>query len=394
MKMDLKADLLNRYPRLESVQTMLDQALEILIDSYQSGGKVLTCGNGGSSSDADHIVGELVKSFSFKRGLPEGDLRRLQSIFSEEEAEYIGDQLEGALPAINLMSSMAFNTAYANDVTYEFAVAQHLYALGSPGDVLIAISTSGNSKNIIRACQVARLKGIRIIGLSGQSGGLLSEFADVMINVSADKVHEIQELHLPVYHYLCKCLEDKFFHEKRDKTSLKPETNSQKPRVSVDKDVGTTLKLIVFDFDGVFTDNQVITSETGLESVVCNKSDSLSLEMAKSMNVKLLVLSKERNPVVFKRCEKLGIELIQGCDEKLAQLKNLANEMNLESGQIGYMGNDLNDLECLSWVGFPIAVADAIEEVKQVARYCTPNPGGRGAVRDALNYLKRRKLIC
>lgn len=392
MSFDIEDNLIDRYPALEAIRPKLGKAFQLLKDSYCSGGKILTCGNGGSSADADHIVGELVKSFSFKRAIPGPDLSRLQTLFPREEADYIADQLEGALPAINLMSSLAFSTAYANDVNYEFAVAQHLYALGCEHDVLVAISTSGNSKNIVRACQVAKLKGIKIIALTGRSGGILSEFAEVAINVPADKVHEIQEFHLPIYHFLCKKLEDEFFNEKKlisSKTKKHQEISLVKPPTK-----NQQIELIVFDFDGVFTDNQVITSENGLESVVCNKSDSLCLSMAKKMSVKLLVLSKEKNPVVLKRCEKLGIELIQGCDEKLDRLKNIAKDLGLDHTQIAYMGNDLNDIECMEWVGFPISVADAVDEVKSISRFKTPNSGGKGAVRDAIMYLKNQEMIC
>jgi D-sedoheptulose 7-phosphate isomerase len=206
--------LFSRYPELEPLKNKLQDSASLMIQSVKRGGTIFTCGNGGSASDAEHIVGELVKSFARKRPIPESD-RQLFKQFFPDDYQAIEANLEGGISAVCLMSGLAINTAFANDKSYEFAVAQHLYALGKPGDVLIAISTSGNSKNVINACKVAKIRNIPVIGLTGHGGGKLAQISDICLNAPANEVHEIQELHSPIYHYLCIALEDAFFVEKR-----------------------------------------------------------------------------------------------------------------------------------------------------------------------------------
>jgi YrbI family 3-deoxy-D-manno-octulosonate 8-phosphate phosphatase len=143
------------------------------------------------------------------------------------------------------------------------------------------------------------------------------------------------------------------------------------------------VRLLVLDFDGVMTDNRVLVTEDGKEAVFCDRSDGLGLEMLRRKGIEAVVISKERNPVVSRRCLKLGIECLQGCDDKLATLRKKAEAGNLKPEELAYVGNDVNDLECLRWVGMPIAVADAVPEVRAVAKWVTAALGGRGAVREA-----------
>jgi YrbI family 3-deoxy-D-manno-octulosonate 8-phosphate phosphatase len=144
----------------------------------------------------------------------------------------------------------------------------------------------------------------------------------------------------------------------------------------------------VLDFDGVLTDNRVLVQEDGTEAVYCSREDGLGLEMLrKSGRVKVVVISKEKNPVVAARCRKLGIECIQSCDDKLVQLKQKVESRKLKQEAIAYVGNDVNDLECLRWVGLPIAVCDAAPEVLAVAKWKTAKPGGHGAVREICDLL-------
>ncbi len=137
------------------------------------------------------------------------------------------------------------------------------------------------------------------------------------------------------------------------------------------KKLAKQIDLMVFDFDGVFTDNQVLVMQDGSEGVFCSRSDGLGLSMVKKAGVKLLVLSKEVNPVVSVRCMKLGIACIQGLDHKKEVLEREAKEMTVDLKNVSYMGNDINDLECLKIVGLPVCVADAYPEVKKASR-----PGG------------------
>ena len=148
------------------------------------------------------------------------------------------------------------------------------------------------------------------------------------------------------------------------------------------------IKLLVLDFDGVLTDNRVLVQENGKEAVYCSREDGLGLEMLRETGrVEVVVISKEKNPVVAARCRKLGIECIQGCDDKLSKLKQKAESRKLKPEEVAYVGNDVNDLECLCWVGLPIAVCDAAPEVLAVAKWKTTKPGGHGAVREVCDLL-------
>ncbi|MBQ8444947.1 MAG: SIS domain-containing protein [Opitutales bacterium] len=195
--------LISRYPVLESCGNDIQRAVDVLAESYRNGGKLLICGNGGSAADADHISGELLKGFCSKRPLKPEARERL--------GEELASQLQDALPAIPLHSLGAINTAWLNDCDPYYGYAQLVWGLGNKGDVLLGLSTSGNSKNVGYAMQVARAKGLATIGLSGATGGKLKTLADVCICVPDTATFKIQELHLPVYHTICLALEDIFF---------------------------------------------------------------------------------------------------------------------------------------------------------------------------------------
>ena len=204
------AELIERYPSLEASGADIECALCVMIEAYEKGGKLLLCGNGGSAADCDHIAGELLKGFMSKRPLSEekkAEMRRLCPDLSESTLA----SLQSGLPAIALHSAAAYNTAYSNDVSAELVYAQAVLSLGKAGDVLLAISTSGNSKNVIRACEVARALGIKIVGLTGESGGKLKAVADVCICAPEAETYKVQEKHLPIYHYLCREIEKHFF---------------------------------------------------------------------------------------------------------------------------------------------------------------------------------------
>ena len=202
-------DLFVRYPRLEAVQDDLVRGFELLRQCLASGHKLLVCGNGGSAADAEHIVGELMKSFAYRRPIPATDREQLLALCPD--AGPLADALEVGLPAVSLVSQVGLLTAYANDVDYVFGFAQQVYGLGQPGDALIAISTSGNSSNIVQACCVARARGIGVVGLTGQRGGRMQSFCNVTIRVPETQTHLVQEFHLPIYHWMCLALEEHFF---------------------------------------------------------------------------------------------------------------------------------------------------------------------------------------
>lgn len=206
----LMTDLLSRYPVLESCHEEIRKAFEILRSTYEKEGMLLVCGNGGSGADSEHIVGELMKEFAIKRPLKELEKIRLKEI-STEHGELLAEHLQGALPAVTLTSNIALSTAFANDAVPEMVFAQQVYGYGKPQNTLLAISTSGNSKNVIYAIETAKLKGMTVIGMTGESGGKMKELCDVCVCVPAVSTPDIQELHLPVYHTLCKMIEEVFF---------------------------------------------------------------------------------------------------------------------------------------------------------------------------------------
>lgn len=206
---EIVSDLMKRYPELSGIQSKIENAFNIMCDSFSDGKKLLVAGNGGSASDSEHIVGELMKSFNFPRKIANKDKKRFEELY--DDSEKLIATLDGALPAISLPSFMALSTASMNDNDPEFVFAQMVNGLGQPNDVFLAISTSGNSKNIVWACKVAKAKGMKVIGLTGAKGGELIKNCDVAIVVPAEKTFIIQEYHLPIYHALCSMLEAHFF---------------------------------------------------------------------------------------------------------------------------------------------------------------------------------------
>jgi D-sedoheptulose 7-phosphate isomerase len=202
-------ELIERYPKLEVEKEHIIKAYEIMAECYENRGKLLVAGNGGSAADAEHIVGELMKGFVEPRKLSKNFLEQLTAVDAEMGKE-LGEKLQGALPAIALVGHVALSTAYLNDVDPLLGFAQQLNGYGNQGDVFLAISTSGNSKNILYACTVAKAKGMKIVGLTGGTGGRLKEMADVTIVAPETETYKIQEYHLPVYHWLCLALEEHF----------------------------------------------------------------------------------------------------------------------------------------------------------------------------------------
>ena len=187
-------------------------AIELLIASYDAGGKLMICGNGGSAADCEHIVGELMKGFCLPRPLTAEDRNRLAA--SGVDGADLAGKLQYGLPALSLVSHTALITAIANDIDGETIFAQQVWGIGMPHDALMAISTSGNSANVLLAAQVARAKSIPVIGLTGRSGGRLASLCDVVIAVPSDDVARIQEMHLPLYHEICRRLETHYFAER------------------------------------------------------------------------------------------------------------------------------------------------------------------------------------
>lgn len=202
--------LIERYPELSSQKENIIEAYHIIETCYSNDGKLLIAGNGGSAADAEHIVGELMKGFEKPRKLLE-DYRNKLKMVDKEMGTVLSDNLQGGLAAIALDGHLALSTAYMNDCEPLLCFAQQVNGFGNERDVLLGISTSGNSKNILYAATVAKAKGMKIIGLTGAKDSKLSEMSDTTIRSSQTRTYMIQEHHLPIYHCLCLMLEDRFF---------------------------------------------------------------------------------------------------------------------------------------------------------------------------------------
>lgn len=192
--------LYERYPALKRCENEIEKAKEMMLETYRSGGKVLVCGNGGSASDSEHIVGELMKGFLLKR-----------PVTDERIPGALREGLQGSLPAISLPSQSAILSAFINDVDPEMMYAQLVYGYAKKEDLVIGLSTSGNSKNVVNAIEVARCMGVKTLSLTGQKESKMSELSDVTIRVPETETYKIQEYHLPVYHYLCAEVEKQMF---------------------------------------------------------------------------------------------------------------------------------------------------------------------------------------
>lgn len=203
-------ELMERYPALGACREQIELADKMIIDTYENGGKLMVCGNGGSCADSEHIVGELMKGFLSLRHLDEDYKAELKAANPELEDDMLS-KLQGALPAIALTGHTGLTTAYSNDVDPSMIFAQQLFGLGNCGDVFIGITTSGNSTNVVKAAQLAKALGIKVIGLTGAKGGKLREISDVCICAPETETFKVQELHLPIYHFLCASAEKHFF---------------------------------------------------------------------------------------------------------------------------------------------------------------------------------------
>jgi D-sedoheptulose 7-phosphate isomerase len=203
-------DLVRRLPVLLSCVDRMEASIAVLATSLRNGGKVLVCGNGGSAADSEHLVADLMKGFMRPRPLSAADGNRLRQV-AGERGEEIASSLQGGFAALALGTGGALATAISNDIAFDMVFAQQVSVLAKRGDVLVAISTTGNSPNVVNAAHVARLREMSVVALTGRDGGELADLADVAICVPADRVFEIQELHLPVYHAVALALEQTLF---------------------------------------------------------------------------------------------------------------------------------------------------------------------------------------
>lgn len=204
--------LMERYPVLINLKEDIINAYLIFEECYEKGGKILIAGNGGSASDSEHIVGELMKSFKLPRKIKKEQSEKFLEV-DKELGLVLSENLQGGLPAIALDGHLALSTAYMNDCEPQLCFAQQVNGFGKENDCFLGITTSGNSKNILYAAVCAKAKGMKVIGLTGEKESKLEELSDICVKAPEKETYMVQEFHLPIYHCWCLMLEDKFFGE-------------------------------------------------------------------------------------------------------------------------------------------------------------------------------------
>lgn len=200
-------ELKKRYNLTDELFSKITDAYKLMENTFLNKGKILVCGNGGSAADSEHIVGELMKSFIKERKLENDFINKSEQLGYED----LKNNLQGALPAISLVSQSGVITAFSNDNNPDYVYAQQVYGYGEENDTLIALTTSGNSKNILNAARCAKAKNMNVVSITNVSGGKIKEISDVNININETETFKVQELTLPIYHALCLELEDRFF---------------------------------------------------------------------------------------------------------------------------------------------------------------------------------------
>jgi D-sedoheptulose 7-phosphate isomerase len=206
--MDKLEELFSRYPALAVCEDELAKTLALMLDTYHKGGKIMVCGNGGSCADAQHIVGELMKGFLLRRPMTAEQKNQFENVLGTEDADLFASRMQRGIPAVALDGATGLLTAYANDVDADYMYAQQVFAFGKENDLLIGISTSGNSKNVVNAMKAAKALGIPSVALTGAKESKSSALATAAIRVPETETFKVQELHLPVYHYLCAEMEE------------------------------------------------------------------------------------------------------------------------------------------------------------------------------------------
>jgi len=205
---DILRRLLEERPALIPAGDSVRAAFELLADVLGNGRRVLVCGNGGSAADSEHIAGELAKPCALPRPLPAAAVGALREAGDDG---YLAEGLRGGLPVLSLAGQPALLTAIANDQAGDLVFAQQVVAYGQPGDLLWALSTSGNSASVVHALRTARALGLRTLGFAGPGGGLMAGLCDVLVAAPGSSTPSVQESHLPIYHALCLAVEAELF---------------------------------------------------------------------------------------------------------------------------------------------------------------------------------------
>jgi D-sedoheptulose 7-phosphate isomerase len=201
--------LVRHYPELAAVTPSLTDAFKLCCNTIDEDGVIYLCGNGGSAADCEHIVGELMKKFKLDRPLSDEEIEKF--VRYGKEGAQIAAHLQKSFRAVSLISQTSILSAYINDECSDTVFAQLVYGYGRKNDILMSISTSGNSKNVVNSVIAAKILGIKTIGLTGATGGRLSDLSDCCIKAPSDETNRIQEYHVPIYHCLCEMLESEYF---------------------------------------------------------------------------------------------------------------------------------------------------------------------------------------
>jgi D-sedoheptulose 7-phosphate isomerase len=369
------SELIQRYPILKPIQNDIVNGYKILENCFHNGGKLLVAGYGGSATDAEHIVGELMKSFVINRGLESVFKNRLCEI-DAVKGSFLSAHLEDVLPVIALIGNDALNTAFANDVDAELVFAQQLHGYGNPNDVFLAISTSGNSQNIVYAAVTAKAKGIQVLCLTGAGGGELGRYADVAVMVPETETYKVQELHLPIYHSWCLALEKAFFYMK-NRCNM-PEYNKGCHLV----------RAVVFDVDGVLTDGKVYMSADDKEMKAYCLKDIDALNDLKQRGYLIACITGEDNYFTDLLKKKLVFDFFYaGCKDKLRKLEEFEKDNGLKAKNVCYIGDGKYDIEAVQHAGVGMCPIDAIQRVKAVADIILNCRGGEGCLEQILSYL-------
>lgn len=202
--------LITRFPKLEQQRDNIEKVFKVFKTVFENDGTLFICGNGGSAADAEHIVGELMKSFKLKRPISDELKNTLITEFGEE-GTFIAERLQAGMKSIALTNHSSLSTAFANDVDGSLIFAQQLSVLGAGKDALLALSTSGNSDNVVKCMKVAKAMGMKTVCMTGADSGQCGKLADITVKSPDKETFIAQEYHLPIYHTLCLMLEEYFY---------------------------------------------------------------------------------------------------------------------------------------------------------------------------------------
>lgn len=200
-------------PALSDRIPELQECVDKICRCYMNGGKLLVCGNGGSASDSEHIVGELMKGFRKKRPLEEKKIKHISEIVHDEEKNFIVSNLQEGLPAISLVSHSALMTAFINDVEPKMIFAQQVIGYGKEEDIFLGLSTSGNSQNVLYGAKIAKSLEMEVISMTGSNDSMLSKVSDITLKSTQTETYKVQEEHIKFYHLICAAVENEFFEE-------------------------------------------------------------------------------------------------------------------------------------------------------------------------------------